>query len=78
VKDYWLHPSSKASNLSREVEEDDLRNNLCEAADTEVKMWDIIYKGRFNAQVTFLAGKPSLIMPYGREISTQEEKFVCF
>ena len=74
IKDYWLGPSSAPTDAKRYEDEETRREKLYFKAVEEAKRWGIVYKDRFNARVSYLGGKPSLIMPYGYEIT--DDRFV--
>ena len=69
IKEYYLRPSFAGTDGEREKEEDRKRDSLYETARKEQQRWDELYKDRgFSTRVTYLGGKPCLLLPYGHEI----------
>ena len=68
IKEYYLKPSAAATQDARDEEENRRRADLLELAEYEESLWKDLYGGRFSARVTYLGGKPTILMPYGHEI----------
>ncbi|KAG7372596.1 hypothetical protein IV203_018739 [Nitzschia inconspicua] len=75
IKDYFSSPSFPTTVGKRMSDyEGELSDDL-EGAYSEQERWAFIYKDRFTTRVTYLGGKPSLIMPYGYELSSPEDQW---
>ncbi|KAG7343436.1 hypothetical protein IV203_021381 [Nitzschia inconspicua] len=75
IKDYFSAPSFPTTVGRRWSDYEGEPVDDLEGAYSEQERWDFIYKDRFTTRVTYLGGKPSLIMPYGYELSSPEDQW---
>ncbi|KAG7339713.1 hypothetical protein IV203_025240 [Nitzschia inconspicua] len=75
IKDYFLAPSSAATEEQRNSDDEDECEKLFKKANEEHRRWASIYEDRFETRVKYLGGKPSFIMPYGYEVSRSEDRW---